>query len=178
MYFVCHFCLETFISNWKFVLFVFYQFRPFLLSMKFGTEIAGSFVKLARVCACFWGGANGLAGEFAGVKGSYLTALMLCILESFSARWIDLLRVALNSTNDALERRTSTCRWVITSKYSVGWLDEEWVKKHGRCHRDGFVIFITTKYPECTTISEWKKGLLTAWCYSYSVYQWGLMESC
>jgi len=50
-YFVCHFCLETLISNWKFVLFVLYQLRPFLLSVTFGTEIAGCVVKLACVCA-------------------------------------------------------------------------------------------------------------------------------
>lgn len=107
--------------------------------MTFGTEIAGRVVKRTHVCARIWGGANGLAGEFAGVKGSYLTALMLFILESFSARWIGLLRVTLNSTNDALERRTSTRRWVITPKCSVGWLDEEtWKMSQGTC-RDGFV---------------------------------------
>ncbi len=44
---------------------------------------------------------------------------MLCILESFWARWTGLLRVALNSSNDALERRSSTLRCVIMAECSV-----------------------------------------------------------
>lgn len=99
-------------------------------------------------CAGFvecWGGANGFAGEFAGVKGSYLTALMPCILESFSARWIGLLRVALNSTNDALERRSSTLRCVITAECSV-------TGRHtmkSACRRRAHA-----KYPECMASVE------------------------
>lgn len=105
-------------------------------------------LRMCLCCAGFvecWGGANGFAGEFAGVKGSYLTALMPCILESFSARWIGLLRVALNSTNDTLERRSATLRCVITAECSV-------TGRHtmkSACRRRAHA-----KYPECMASVE------------------------
>ncbi len=71
--------------------------------------------------------------------------LMLCILESFSARWIGLLRVTLNSTNDTLERRSSTLRCVITAECSVTGRHTMKSPCRRRAH---------AKYPECMASVE------------------------